>query len=159
YETDEGSVRVIDFMPPRDRAPDIVRIVEGLTGRVPMRMELVIRFGYGNVVPWVHRLIGTRVAVAGPDHLTLRTPVAVQGENLPTGAEFKGDPGQRIPFALPGFSSHESLPRPIDAEAALADTESYWREWAAASEYRGDFEDEIHHSLLVLKALTYEPTG
>jgi GH15 family glucan-1,4-alpha-glucosidase len=159
YETEEGSVRVIDFMPPRDRAPDIVRIVEGLNGRVSMRMELVIRFDYGDIVPWVHRLNGARVAIAGPDGLCLRTPVEVHGENLTTVAEFVIEPGQRIPFVLTWFSSHESLPRRIHAEAALADTESYWHEWAAASEYRGDYQDEIQHSLLVLKALTYEPTG
>jgi GH15 family glucan-1,4-alpha-glucosidase len=159
YETAEGSVRVIDFMPPRDRAPDIVRIVEGLHGRVPMRTELSIRFDYGHIVPWVHRIDGARVAIAGPDGLCLRTPVEVYGEHLSTVTEFVVEPGQRIPFVLTWFPSHESIPRPIDPEAALSDTADFWHEWANASEYRGDYEDEIQHSLLVLKALTYEPTG
>ncbi len=122
FETADGAVRVIDFMPPRERAPDIVRIVEGLRGRVPMRMELVIRFDYGSIVPWVRRLNGTLVAVGGPDGLALRTPVETRGQDLTTVAEFTIAENDRIPFALTWYPSHEPPPPEIDPEQALQDT-------------------------------------
>lgn len=159
YETAEGGVRVIDFMPPRGRAPDIVRIVEGLHGRVPIRSELIIRFDYGRIVPWVRRLDETWLAIAGPDALCLRTPVDVRGEELTTVSAFTVEPGMRIPFVLTWFPSHESPPQPVDTEIALAETETYWLDWAAACHHAGDYHEEIHQSLLVLKALTYQPTG
>jgi GH15 family glucan-1,4-alpha-glucosidase len=159
FETDEGDVRVIDFMPPRGEAPDIVRIVEGLDGRVAMRSELVLRFDYGHVVPWVRRIDHSRVAIAGPDALCFRTPVDVRGENMRTVSEFTVTEGDRIPFVLTWFPSHRDLPERIDPEQALRDTETYWHEWAEACEHDHDFHDEIHQSLLVLKALTYGPTG
>jgi GH15 family glucan-1,4-alpha-glucosidase len=159
YETAEGKVRVVDFMPPRGLAPDIVRIAEGLEGRVPMRSELVIRFDYGRIVPWVRRLDGAELAVAGPDALCFRTPVEVHGEDMKTVAEFVLEPGQRVPFVLTWFPSHEPLPSTIEPEVALAETESFWREWAAACCCLGDYGEEIRQSLLVLKALTYLPTG
>lgn len=159
HEMAEGSVRVIDFMPPRGKAPDIVRIVEGISGQVPMRSELVIRFDYGKIVPWVRRLDGARLATAGPDALCFRTPVEVRGENLTTVAEFTVAPGERIPFVLTWFPSHEEPPDPVDAEIALAETASYWAEWAASGAYQGEYDEVIRQSLVVLKALTYEPTG
>jgi GH15 family glucan-1,4-alpha-glucosidase len=159
YETAEGAVRVIDFMPPRGRDPDIVRIVEGIRGRVAMRFELIIRFDYGHVVPWVRRVDSTLLAIAGPDALALRTPVDVHGEDLTTVAEFAVEAGVRIPFVLTWFPSYEPLPAPIDPEIALAESESYWREWAQSQAHMGDYDEEIHQSLLVLKALTYQPTG
>ena len=107
-----GVVRVTDFMPPRGTDPDVVRIVEALEGSVPMRMELVIRFDYGSIVPWVRRLEDdSRVAIAGPDALSLRTPVEVRGENLTTVAEFTAAPGERYPFVLTWFPSHREAPR------------------------------------------------
>jgi GH15 family glucan-1,4-alpha-glucosidase len=158
--TAEGSLRAIDFMPPRGRAPDVVRIVEGLDGRVPMRSELVIRFDFGRIVPWVRRLDDdTRVAVAGPDALCFRTPVDVRGEDLTTVSEFVVEPGQRIPFVLTWFPSHEDIPAEIDPEQALAETEDYWLDWAEACRHGGDYHEEVHQSLLVLKALTNAPTG
>ncbi|MBW3632861.1 MAG: glycoside hydrolase family 15 protein [Chloroflexi bacterium] len=159
HETAEGSVRVIDFMPPRGQAPDIVRIVEGITGRVPMRSELIIRFDYGHIVPWVQRVDHTRVAIAGPDALSLRTPIEIHGEELTTVSEFVVEPGDRVPFVLTWFPSHQSLPEPVDAEVALAETQSFWLEWANADRHHGSHHEDIHQSLLVLKALTYAPTG
>jgi GH15 family glucan-1,4-alpha-glucosidase len=159
YETPEGSVRVIDFMPPRGEAPDIVRIVEGVDGNVPMRSELVIRFDYGHLVPWVQRYDDALVAIAGPDALCFRTPTEVQGENLTTVGEFSVGPGERVPFVLTWFPSHVGLPDEIDPEAALSDAECYWRDWADTCTHHGPYHDEIHSSLLLLKALTYGPTG
>jgi GH15 family glucan-1,4-alpha-glucosidase len=159
HETVEGSVRVIDFMPPRGQAPDIVRIVEGIAGQVPMRSELIIRFDYGHIVPWVRRVDHSRVAIAGPDALCLRTPIEIHGEELTTVSEFAIEPGERVPFVLTWFPSHQSLPEPVDAEVALAETESFWLGWANADRHHGTHHEDIHQSLLVLKALTYAPTG
>jgi GH15 family glucan-1,4-alpha-glucosidase len=159
-ETREGAIRVIDFMPPRGRDPDVVRIVEGLSGRVPCRMELIIRFDYGDIVPWVKRIDGgARVAIAGPDGLCLRTPVEVRGENFTTVAEFVVAKGDRIPFVLTWFPSHTPVPDEIDPEQALRDTESFWIEWSSRCEYEGEWRDAVIRSLIVLKALEYQPTG
>jgi GH15 family glucan-1,4-alpha-glucosidase len=155
-----GSVRVIDFMPPRGKDPDVVRIVEGLEGSVPMRLELVIRFEYGSIVPWVRRLDEeTRVAIAGPDALSLRTPVPMHGENLRTVAEFTVEAGERKPFVLTWYQSHREIPVAIDADEALEDTCSFWRDWLGPCAYQGRWEEAVMRSLIVLKALTYEPTG
>jgi GH15 family glucan-1,4-alpha-glucosidase len=159
YTTAEGAVRAIDFMPPRGTAPDIVRIVEGLDGSVPMRSELVIRFDYGRTVPWVRRVDHARVAVAGPDALCFRTEVEVHGEDMRTVAEFVLEAGERVPFVLTWFPSHEEIPEAVDAERALSDTEDYWLDWAGRCGHAGDYHDALHRSLLVLKALTYAPTG
>jgi GH15 family glucan-1,4-alpha-glucosidase len=158
-ETAEGVVRAIDFMPPRGDVPNIVRIVEGLDGSVSMRSDLVIRFDYGHIVPWVRRVDDARVAVAGPDALCFRTPVEVRGEQMTTVSEFTLRPGERVPFVLTWFPSHRPLPDEIDAEQALAESEDYWLDWAALCDHHGDYHEEIHQSLLVLKALTYAPTG
>ena len=159
FETDDGTVRAMDFMPPRGTTPDIVRIVEGLDGNVPMRSELVIRFDYGNIVPWVRRVDHARVATAGPDALCFRTPVEVRGQDMRTVSEFVLRQGERIPFTLTWFLSHQDVPEPVDAEQALNDTEAYWHEWAGMCTHQGGYHDDIHQSLLVLKALTYAPTG
>jgi GH15 family glucan-1,4-alpha-glucosidase len=159
FETDDGLVRVIDFMPPRGEAPDVVRIVEALAGTVRMRSELVIRFDYGRILPWVRNVDGTRLAVAGPDAVAFRTPVTLRGENMRTVGEFDVAEGERIPFVLTWYPSHEPPPRAIDAEHALRDTEDYWRDWAAECEHMHEWHDDVHRSLLTLKALTYAPTG
>jgi GH15 family glucan-1,4-alpha-glucosidase len=159
FETDEGTVRAIDFMPPRGEAPDIVRIVECLDGKVPMRSELVIRFDYGKIVPWMRRIDDARVAIAGPDALCFRTPVETEGKEMTTVSEFDLAEGERLPFVLTWFPSHRAIPDDVDAEAALGDTEEYWLDWAGMCDHEGDYHDEIHQSLLVLKALTYGPTG
>src|SRR5687767_15909027 len=150
FHTDKGIVRVIDFMPPRGLEPDVVRIVEGIEGSVPMRMELVVRFEYGSIVPWVRRLEEqTRIAVAGPDAISLRTPVPMRGENLRTVAEFTVEPGQRESFVLTWYPSHHETPAPIDAEEALEGTCSFWRDWLGSCTYSGRWEDEVTRSLIV----------
>jgi GH15 family glucan-1,4-alpha-glucosidase len=159
HEIAGGAVRVIDFMPPRETAPDIVRIVEGLRGRVEMRSELVIRFDYGHIVPWVQRIDHARLATGGPDALCLRTPAEVRGEGLRTVSTFVVEAGERVPFVLTWFPSHADVPASVDPERALAETESYWQEWSGACDLRAPYHEAIHQSLLVLKALTYAPTG
>jgi GH15 family glucan-1,4-alpha-glucosidase len=159
YETEDGAVRAIDFMPPRGHAPDIVRIVEGLSGSVRMRFELVIRFDFGHIVPWVRRVDDALVAVAGPDALCLWSPVETHGEGMTTVAEFTLEQGDRVGFVLTWFPSHEPLPDAVDAEAALRDTEEYWLNWSGTLLSDGDYHAEINESLVVLKAMTYAPTG
>jgi GH15 family glucan-1,4-alpha-glucosidase len=159
WETDSGAVRVIDFMPPRGKAPDIVRIVEGLRGEVEMSSELVIRFDYGSTVPWVRRIDDGRIAVAGPDGLCFRTPVEHRGENMRTIGEFTVREGDRVPFVLTWYPSNERPPRAIHAEHALRETIDYWEDWADQCTYRGKWRDEVNQSLAVLKSLIYAPTG
>ncbi|HLM33896.1 MAG TPA: glycoside hydrolase family 15 protein [Gaiellaceae bacterium] len=159
FETDDGSVRVIDFMPPRQRDPDVVRIVEGLSGRVEMRMELIVRFDYGSIVPWVRRIDDATTYIAGPDGLCLRTPVETRGEDLSTVSDFTVSEGEQVPFVLTWYASNEPLPREIEPGRALVETQAWWRQWADACRYEGPWRDEVLRSLIVLKALTYEPTG
>jgi GH15 family glucan-1,4-alpha-glucosidase len=161
WETDGGAVRVLDFMPPRGHAPDIVRIVEGLRGEVEMSSELVIRFDYGSIVPWVRRAPegDCRIAVAGPDALCFRTPAPTRGENMRTISDFTVREGERVPFVLTWYPSNERVPERVDAEAAFEDTCGYWDEWADRCTYQGEWRDAVHESLVVLKALTYAPTG
>src|SRR5436305_890188 len=159
WETDTGAVRVIDFMPPRGEAPDIVRLVVGLAGEVEMNSELVIRFDYGSIVPWVRRIDDARIAVAGADALCFRTPIESRGENLRTIADFTVREGDRIPFVLTWYPSNEFPPDAIDPEVALDETEQLWREWAERCTYTGEWRKAVLESLTVLKALTFAPTG
>jgi GH15 family glucan-1,4-alpha-glucosidase len=158
-ETPSGVVRLIDFMPPRGLRPEVVRIVEGVRGRVPMEMELVLRFDYGSIVPWVRTVEGTLVAIAGPDAVLLRTPVEHEGRNLSTHASFAVAEGERVPFVLRWTPSHEPLPSRLDPERMLADTIAFWEEWAAPCTRAGAWHDAVVRSLVTLKALTYAPTG
>ncbi|HYI74161.1 MAG TPA: glycoside hydrolase family 15 protein [Gaiellaceae bacterium] len=158
-ETAEGVVRLIDFMPPREVEPEIVRIVEGVHGRVEMEMELVLRFDYGSIVPWVRTLEGSLVAVAGPDAVLLRTPVKHEGRDLRTVASFTVSEGERVPFVLEWFPSNKPPPDPLDAETALSETVAFWEDWASRCTYEGRWHEPVHRSLLTLKALTYAPTG
>ena len=160
FVTPEGTVRVIDCMPPRDRTPDVVRIVEGVEGAVPMRMELVIRFDYGSIMPWVRRLPDGRLgAIAGADALVLQTDTEVHGEGPTTVGEFVVHAGERVSFVLCWHPSHEPPPPAMDAARAVADTDVWWREWTDRCAYRGPWHEEIKSSLVTLKALTYAPTG
>ncbi len=154
-------MRLIDFMPPRGENPDIIRIVEGLRGKVPMQMELIVRFDYGQIVPWVRRLKDHDglEAIAGPDGLILRTPVETCGKDLTTVAEFTVAKGDRIPFVLTWFASHAEPPRKINAEHALRDTEKYWGDWSSQFQSKGEWRDAVMRSLITLKGLTYAPTG
>ncbi|HEY6961627.1 MAG TPA: glycoside hydrolase family 15 protein [Gaiellaceae bacterium] len=160
WETRDGRVRVIDFMPPRGTNPDIVRIVEGVDGAVEMVTELVIRLDYGSVVPWVRRLDDrSLLAIGGPDGLLLRTPIDLEPDGMTHTARFTVRAGDRVPFVLTWYPAHEDLPDPIDAEQALRDTEDYWREWMRSCRYEGAYREAVRTSLVVLKALTYRPTG
>ncbi len=158
-ETDAGVVRLVDFMPPRETRPDLVRVVEGVRGRVPMRMELVVRFDYGSVVPWVRRLDSALSFVAGPDALELRTPVDTTGVGLTTVAEFSIAAGQQVPFVLTWHPSHQAPPDPIDALTARSDTEAWWAKWSDLCSYEEGWSEQVRRSLLTLKALTYAPSG
>jgi GH15 family glucan-1,4-alpha-glucosidase len=160
YETDDGVATLIDFMPLRNDTSDIVRLVVGESGRVTMCMELVLRFGYGCIVPWVTRLPDrTLRAVAGPDMVLLTTPIEVHGENFKTVGEFTVSAGQTVPFTLIYAPSHLTPPTPTDPNQALATTEQFWRGWTATCEHDGPFADIVARSLITLKALTYAPTG
>ncbi|MBW3615426.1 MAG: glycoside hydrolase family 15 protein [Actinobacteria bacterium] len=159
HDTPAGSVRVIDCMPIRGAAPDVVRVVEGLEGRVRMRMDLVIRFDYGSTVPWVRRAEGALRAIGGPDALELRTPVDTHGEGLATVAEFDVAAGERVPFVLTWHPSHEPPPEAVDAAEAVAATTRWWTDWSDRCETRGPYRDEVLRSLITLKALTHAPTG
>jgi GH15 family glucan-1,4-alpha-glucosidase len=162
-EADGGTVRLVDLMPIRgsgggDNA-DVVRIVEGVSGRVAMRMDLTIRFDYGHLVPWVTRHDGRLQAVGGPDALTLGTPIGHHGEDLSTVAEFTVSEGESVPFVLTWHPSHQKPPPDVEVEQAVEDTEKWWREWTDANSYDGDWEEAVDRSLITLKALTYAPTG
>jgi GH15 family glucan-1,4-alpha-glucosidase len=159
--TDEGTVRIIDFMPIRDRTPDLVRIVEGVRGRVAMELELVVRYDYGSIVPWVRREEGRLHAVAGPDALVLASPVPTRGRGESTIAEFTVEPGDRVAFTLTWHPSWEAMPPSPDPEAALRETHAWWQDWAgrAQANVRGPYRDAVVRSLLTLKALIYGPSG
>ena len=154
-----GKVRLTDFMPPGDGRGDVVRIVEGLEGEVAMHMELVIRFDYGSIVPWVRRTPRGIHAVGGPDALILDADVECHGEDLRTVAEFSVRKGERKHFVLTWqHSATEPLPA-IDAEHALVQTLGFWRKWSKRSKLHGPHEEAVSRSLITLKALTYAPTG
>lgn len=160
FRTREGEVRLVDCMPPRDRALDIVRVVEGVRGSVPMHLKLVIRFDYGAIVPWVRRLPDGRLgALGGADGLVLQTPVDTHGEGLTTVAQFTIHEGQRLPFVLQWHPSSHPAPGAKDGLAALDETEAWWRKWVSRCGHRGPWRDAVTSSLVTLKALTYAPTG
>jgi len=158
-ETANGAVRLIDFMPPRGNNPDLIRIVEGVRGEVGLRMELVIRFDYGHIVPWVRKKHGGLEAIAGPDALILRTEVETRGEEMKTVADFVVAKGERVPFVLTWFQSHEKPPKPVHADHALRETEEYWTKWSGDCAAHGPWRDAVMRSLITLKGLTYAPTG
>ncbi len=160
WELPEGTVRLVDFMPPRDGAADVVRIVEGVSGRVPMRMELRLRFDYGHIIPWVRHHGGEQLsAIAGPDAIWLDTPAPLRGHDMTTVSEFEVAKGQRVPFVLTHHPSHEPAPERRDAGKTLKGTLDFWRRWISSMDYEGSWEEPVHRSLITLKALSYEPTG
>jgi GH15 family glucan-1,4-alpha-glucosidase len=159
-EASDGTVCVIDFMPPRGRYSDVVRMIRGIRGHVRMRTELVLRFDYGRSVPWVTRADDGRLqAVAGPHMVLLASSVPVHGENLHTVAEFDVDATTSISFVLTYGPSHLPPPPAIDPERALGETETFWRDWAQPHASTGEWAQIISRSLITLKALTYAPTG
>ncbi|MFP3467583.1 glycoside hydrolase family 15 protein [Leifsonia sp. SIMBA_070] len=159
WETADGLVRVTDFMPVRDRAADLVRIVEGVSGRVRMFSELILRFDYGRIVPWVTRTDRGIRAVAGPDAILISADVPMEGRDLSTVAAFDVEAGDCVTFTLTWYPSHADQPEPADPEAALAATELFWTRWSDRSTAYGPHTDAIQRSLITLKALTYLPTG
>ena len=162
-DCDGGTVRIVDSMPPRGlergHNPDVVRVVEGVTGRVAMRMDLTIRFDYGWVVPWVSSDDRGLHAVAGPDRLSLVTPVALRPEGMSTVAEFEVAEGEQIPFVLTWYPSTDPTPEPVDALRSVTNTTEWWRRWSGRSTYQGEWKSAVDRSLMTLKALTYGPTG
>ncbi|KOG89150.1 glycoside hydrolase family 15 protein [Streptomyces varsoviensis] len=160
WDTPRGTVRVIDFMPPRDGAPQLIRIVEGVSGRVPMRSALRMRFSYGRITPWVHTdADGRTVAVAGPDSVWFDTEAETYGKDLTTYADFTVAPGDRVAFTISWEASHKEPPALPEPEGALEATEGFWREWVEHCTYHGPYRDAVVRSLITLKALTYAPTG
>ncbi|WP_405781954.1 glycoside hydrolase family 15 protein [Streptomyces sp. NBC_00859] len=159
WDTPRGTVRVTDFMPPRDGAPQLIRIVEGVSGRVPMRSALRMRFSYGRVTPWVHKVDGRTVAVAGPDSVWLDTSADTYGEDLTTYSDFTVGPGDRIAFAISWEPSHKAPPALPEPENSLVATEDFWRDWVDQCTYHGPYREAVVRSLITLKALTYAPTG
>ncbi|MCX5379915.1 glycoside hydrolase family 15 protein [Streptomyces sp. NBC_00091] len=161
WETDDGTVKVVDFMPQRDSAPDLMRIVEGVSGRVTVRSTLRLRFDYGHVVPWVRRSEGDRVAVAGPDSVWFRSepPVRTWGEDRSTRSEFTVGAGEKVAFVLTWHPSHETRPERADPYEALEQSLADWREWSAQCRYEGPYREAVTRSLITLKALTFAPTG
>ena len=156
----EGSVRLIDFMPPKGQASDVIRIVVGIEGRVKMRSELVIRFDYGRAVPWVSRLEnGVLRAIAGPNMLLLSTPISLRGEDMKTVGEFTVAAGDQVPFVLTHAPSYLPIPASPDPFTALAETEHFWRKWSSTYRGAGKWSQVALRSLITLKALTFSPTG
>jgi GH15 family glucan-1,4-alpha-glucosidase len=159
HDTDTGRVRVVDCLVTGRERPLLVRLVEGVSGEVAMRMELIVRFDYGSIVPWVRRLDGAWQAVAGPDGLELRTPVELQGANLKTTAEFTVGRRDRVPFVLGWFPSHDREPVATGAAQLISRTAKHWKNWSARCDYTGQWHDPVLRSLLTLESLTYAPTG
>jgi GH15 family glucan-1,4-alpha-glucosidase len=160
FECSDGAVTLVDFMPLGGTRSSVVRLVVGERGQVTMCTELVLRFGYGAIVPWVTRLEdGGLRAIAGPDMVVLRTPVHLVGQNLTTVGEFTVAAGQTVPFVLTYAPSHGAPPEPLDVPSALATTESFWKEWSRKCRPPAHCSDAIVRSLITLKALTYWPTG
>ncbi|MDJ0464634.1 glycoside hydrolase family 15 protein [Streptomyces sp. H27-C3] len=159
WDTPRGTVRVTDFMPPRDGAPQLIRIVEGVSGRVPMRSALRMRFSYGRVVPWVRKVDARTVAVAGPDSVWLDSDTETYGKNLTTYSDFTVAPGDRIAFTISWQPSHKDAPPLPEPEAALEATAEFWRDWVDHCTYHGPYREAVVRSLITLKALTYAPTG
>ena len=160
FETDEGAATLVDFMPFHDDHSEIVRLVVGTRGKMAMHTELVLRFGYGSVVPWVTRLEnGALRAIAGPDMVVLRTPVHVTGKDMTTVGAFTVGRGESIPFVLSYARSHKALPQELDPTASLEATEKFWTGWSAKCRPAGEWSDAVCRSVITLKALTYGPTG
>lgn len=160
WDTEQGSVRVTDLMPPRAEAPQLVRIVEGLSGEVPVRSQLRLRFSYGRIVPWVYRTSDERtVAIAGPDSIWLDTEAETHGQHLTTYSDFTVRTGERVAFTMTWKPSHQQGPEQPRPMVALANTERFWLDWVSHCTYHGPYREPVIRSLITLKALTYEPTG
>ena len=159
FETEGGSAKLIDCMIPRDGKPELVRTLTGTRGQIQMKLDLVIRFDYGSIVPWVRRIEHGIFAIAGPDMIRIRSDVPLHGKNLKTESDFTVAEGQKVSFALTWYPSHQEEPDPLDTEAAVKDTERWWRKWSDRCSYQGEWREAVMRSLVVLKGLTFLPTG
>jgi GH15 family glucan-1,4-alpha-glucosidase len=159
FASAKGSFRLIDFMPVRQRNSHIVRIAEGIRGKVDVRMELSLRFDYGRTVPWVTHVKNGVRAIAGPNLAILRSSIDVRGEDLKTVADFTLSRGQRVTFSLAYGPSYKPNPRQIDAAQTLTDCEARWHRWSKRLKYKGKFREAVERSLMTLRALIYRPTG
>jgi len=159
FHTPTGSAAVIDFMPIRDENATVIRIVEGRSGSVSFMMELIVRFDYGYIVPWVKHYEGGIAALGGCDALRLVTSAPLKSRDLATFSDVTVSEGERVPFVLTWFPSHLPVPDSLDANAALDQTTAWWADWASRCTYTGDYQSHILRSLITLKALTYAPTG
>ena len=159
FETASGKVAVIDFMPPYYTGTTIHRIVEGREGTVEMEMELIVRFGYGSITPWVTATGDGLVMVAGSDGLRFHSPVPLTGKDQSTVASFEIVPNTRRSFSLTWFPSTASVPLPLDSLAARNHARRWWRDWVSRCTFVGEWRDDVIRSLITLKALTYEPSG
>lgn len=159
FETEHGEIALVDCMPPNSEATDVVRIVEGRRGIVPVRMELVIRCDYGSIVPWVRQTEDGLWAVAGPDALHLKTKARLRGENFRTVSEFAVQAGEKVPFVLTWHPSHQARPAWFDPIESLESTDKWWHDWSSKCTYSGRWRDHVLRSLIILKALTFRPTG
>jgi GH15 family glucan-1,4-alpha-glucosidase len=165
FVTEDGEVCLVDFMPPRGKHSDVVRMVQGVRGKVAMRMDLVLRFDYGLTIPWVTMQDRELNAVAGPNMVVLRAtcahgaPAQLRGEDMTTVSEFTLSKGHEICFTMTYAASNEDVPPAISIEHALRDTEAYWTEWAGRNQYKGEHMELVERSLMMLKVLTYRPTG
>jgi GH15 family glucan-1,4-alpha-glucosidase len=159
YETEDGEVCLIDFMPSRAEHSHVVRIVRGLRGKVPMQMDLAIRFDYGRTIPWVTSKNRELHAIAGSDMLVLRADTALRGEGMTTRSEFTVRAGETVSFTLTNLSSLEKVPKARSAQTALKKTRTFWKSWCGKNKYRGPYAEAVERSLVTLKAMTYRPSG
>jgi GH15 family glucan-1,4-alpha-glucosidase len=159
FETENGSAMLTDCMIPRDGMPELLRVVTGTRGQIRMKLELVIRFDYGSVVPWVRGTETGISAIAGPDMIRLRADVPLHGENMKTESEFTVAEGQKFSFDLTWYPSNQPEPRAVNVAAAIQKTEKWWREWSDRCAYQGKWRDAVLRSLITLKGLTFLPTG
>ena len=160
FETETGAATLIDFMPPRGQHAHVIRIVKGERGKLTFCNELILRFSYGAIVPWVTRVDDVTLrGIAGPDMAVLRTPARMRGENFKTVGEITVAPGEEVPFVLSFARSHQDVPEPVDVWERLSATENFWTKWASRNKIEGPWNDAVTRSLIVLKSLTYAPTG
>ena len=159
FETEDGAFRLVDFMPPERDDTVLARIVEGLEGEVEISTELVLRFEYGSAVPWLQRKDHVWLAVVGPNAVRIESGIDLEGKDFTSVGSTTVSAGERLPFALTSFASHGDPPEPVDADAALEETEQFWREWSGRCGYSGEWDEPVRTSLRVLKGLIYDPTG
>ena len=160
FSVPEGTVVLVDCMERRGKHQDVIRLVRGIRGRVPLQMELTIRFDYGTVIPWVSRLEDNRLcAIAGPDRIVFDTTVSLRGEDLKTRADFEIEEGQTVPFVLTWSSSFESLPSRPNAAAVIENVTNTWKKWSSKYTFKGPYAEATLRSIITLKALTHHETG